>query len=249
MATKPTGPKSERGGGGSSRRHGKLTDLAQERVTRRLAGEKPTCNSPLAGESGKPDAKRCKNPAGAGTDHLGTGACRLHAGSMGPAKVVAAREEVVYQVETYRRFYGDKIQIGFEEALLEELQRSVGVVRWIEGKLSKWGLKDDDKWDSNATGMPNLVRILPGEYSFTVTDTEHAAWLREYRNERMHLFRVAHAGVQSGVAKEIVKVYQRQADLLYLIVKRTLGTYGIADDDTLHHRLPEIIREVTAKTA
>lgn len=248
MVVKRTDPKSARGGGGKTARKG-LTDLAKERVARRLAGEKPTCNSPLAGEGGKPNPKRCRQPAGAGTDHLGTGACSRHAGRMGPAKVVAAREEVAYQVETYKRFYGTRPDIGFEEALLEELQRSVGVVRWIEDKLSRWGLDDSDKWDSSETGMPKLMRILPGEYSFTVTDTEHAAWLRQYRGERVHLYKVAHAGVQSGVAKEIVKVYQRQADMLYLIIKRVLGVYGIADDDKLQNVLPTVIREITAKPA
>lgn len=236
-----------------------VTDLSQRRLDQRKAGDKPKCGSPLAGSNVKGHknygkGKTCDRLAGAGTDHPGYGACSWHAGNMKPAKVTAARERAYEQVENMRdsmRFYGVAIEIGFEEALLEELQRSVGIVRWIEAKLSRWGEPQAEggnwKWDSSDTGLPPLLREVHGFRNVIIADTEYGAWLRQYQLERRHLHAIAADGIKAGIAKSMVVVYQQQADTMNAIIRITLERLGVGDDDRLPTILPEVIREVTSK--
>lgn len=232
----------------------RVTDLGERRLAARKAGEKPKCGSPLASarKKGHPNyGKTCRQPAGAGTDHPGYGTCSRHAGGMPAAKVSAARERAAETVDTLRRelmFYGHKVEIGYEDAHLEELQRSVAVVRWIEGKLSAWGADNASFWDHNETKMPSLLQVHRGTYTVTISDTEYAAWLRQYGFERKHLAAVASDGIRSGIAKAVIQIYQQQADMMNRIIRRTLEALGLdPNDDRLPTVLPVVIREVVAE--
>jgi hypothetical protein len=235
-----------------------VTELQAKRLEQRKAGEKPKCGSPLVGskiEGHKNYGKTagCQRPAGSGTDHPGYGNCSWHAGNMPSSKVGAARErahETVEKMRTDMAFYGVRIEISFEEALMEELQRSVGIVRWIETKLGQWGEWDrdgNDIWDASETGMPPLQREVHGFRNTIVADTEYAAWLRQYQLERRHLHAVAADGIKAGIAKQIVVLHQQQADAMNQIIRETLNRLGVdPGDDRLPSILPAVIREVTA---
>lgn len=232
-----------------------VTDLSQRRLDQRKAGDKPVCGSPLAGSNiegheNYQKGKTCHRPAGSGTDHPGYGGCSWHAGNMPSAKKTAARERAKETVDAVRddmRFYGVKVEIGFEEALVEELQRSVGIVRWIEAKLARWGeLDQDSKWDATQTGLPPLLAEHYSFRSVVISDTEFAAWLRQYHLERRHLHAVAADGIKAGIAKSMVLVYQQQADVMNAVIRKTLAALGVGEDDRLPQILPTVIREVTA---
>lgn len=234
-----------------------VASLAAKRVEARRRGEKPLCGSPLVGskDPNNPNhGKTCKRPAGAGTDHPGYGGCSMHTGRMRSAKISAAREKAVEQVEEFKRdalFYGagDRAEVSFEEALLEELQRSVAVVRWIESKLATWGELDAYK-ALNTTDLPALLGEYRTSRSVTIADTEYAAWLRQYQLERRHLADVAKTGIASGIAKELVILKQRDADRMYRILVVALTRMGIQDgDDRVAVALPAAIAEVTGKAS
>lgn len=235
----------------------RVTNLSERRLAQRQAGDKPKCGSPLASsrKEGHPNFGRtCRLPAGAGTDHPGYGTCSRHAGSMPAGKVVAARERVAEVMDKKRReyaFYGIPIKVGYEEAHLEELWRSVAIVRWIESKLATWGDTGDGgkgQWDSEDTGLPPLLQEHWGRVAVTISDTEYAAWLRQYLLERKHLAAVAADGIKSGIAKQVVQIYQQQADMMNRIIRRALGELGLdPDDDRLPQILPRVTREVAAE--
>lgn len=232
-----------------------VTELSQSRIDARKRGDKPKCGSPLAGSkdpNSEKHGKTCQRPAGAGTDHPGYGNCSMHAGLMPAAKKTAARERAAFEVDKMRtdmRFYGVHVEVSFEEALLEELQRSVGIVRWIEAKLADWG--EDGKieqWDATDTGLPPLMREVHGFRNTIVADTEYAAWLRMYQLERRHLHALAADGIKAGIAKEILVLHQKQADAMHAIIAETLRRLGVADgDERLPMILPTVIREITGQ--
>ncbi|HEU5046141.1 MAG TPA: hypothetical protein VFT75_18620 [Nocardioidaceae bacterium] len=232
-----------------------LTPLQQKRVDAVLAGQNPLCGSPLVGSKTaghKNFGKTCRQPAGAGTDHPGSGTCSRHTGRMAGPKIGAARERVAVEVVRYKKFYGERAQVDFGEALLEELQRSVGVVRWIEDKLGQWGETLDDsgqlvppKWNSNDLEMPPLLAEHHSFRSVTIADTEYAAWLRMYQIERRHLHQVAKDGIASGIAEKMIRIYQQQADTMYQILNTALVRLGVQDTDRIVTVLPAVIREVT----
>lgn len=234
---------------------GTVTDLSRRRLRQRETGETPRCGSPLA-NSKKPGSdkagKTCTHVAGWGTDHLGYGPCKLHTGQMPTGKKVAARERAEEAVEDYKRrmtFYGEKVEISPEEALLEEVQRAVGVVRWIEAKLGQWGGEHGDRWDASETGLPPMLESYESIRSVTISDTEYAAWLRQYTMERQHLARSAKMCIDAGIAKQVVQIYQRQADVMHMVIRRTLVELGVGEDDRLPTILPRVIREITSGKA
>lgn len=228
----------------------KVTDLQAKRLAVRAAGGKPLCGSPLMNsrvEGHKNYGKTCHRPAGAGTDHPGFGNCSWHAGNMTPSKKSAARERVAHEVNEFKRFYGSRVEgISFEQALLEEMQRSVGAVRWIEAKIAEWG-EDSPKWESGDIGLPPMTVEHIGFRSIAVADSEYQAWLRHYLLERRHLADICKAGIQAGIAKAIVELHTRQAELMYSILVKALDELaGIkATDGRIALVLPRIIREVT----
>lgn len=100
------------------------------------------CGAKLRQRDGSWDGKHCSNAKGQGTDHLGFGRCQKHGGRSPNGKKHAALERARYEaarVRTAMTFYGRRVAVDPEQALLEEMQRSVGVVRWLEQAIAEWG--------------------------------------------------------------------------------------------------------------
>jgi hypothetical protein len=84
----------------------------------------------------------CTNAKGQGTGHVGFGRCKNHGGASPTGRKHAALEQARAEAEKVRRaqlFYGRRVAVDPEQALLEEMQRSVGVVRWLEQAIARWG--------------------------------------------------------------------------------------------------------------
>lgn len=124
-----------------------------------------------AKKSGSED--RCTNPRGGGTDHLGFGRCKNHGGASENGKKHAALERARAEAEKVRRaqlFYGRRVAVDPEQALLEEMQRSVGVVRWLEQAIHEWGeferfaaeLAETDPAPDNDEGKTAAEKLLDG---------------------------------------------------------------------------------------
>lgn len=236
-----------------SRNERPLTLLQEARVEAMERGEKPLCGSPLANSKDpkhKNYQRTCRRPAGYGTAHLGSGTCSWHAGTMASQTKAAAREIATAEVRQFKRFFGDRAEVSFEEALLEEMQRSVGVVRWMEEKIGAWGMDFDGlEWKPGQTNLPDLMTEHVSFRAMTVSDSEFAAWLRLYQIERRHLAQVSKAGIDAGIAKDMVLIYQRQADAMQRILLATLREFGVTDTERIAAVLPRVIREVTGRTA
>src|SRR5260221_537926 len=94
----------------------------------------------------------CHRPAGWGTEHPGTGRCKLHGGSTHDHKAAARTEIARRAVETY----GLPREVTPDVALLEEVHRTAGHVAWlaeivaaIEEDDLVWGKTEEV--DKNAT--------------------------------------------------------------------------------------------------
>lgn len=101
-----------------------------------------SCGAMTRNKAGGDTGRRCTNAKGQGTDHLGFGRCKNHGGSSPNGKRHAALERArgeAEKVRTTMAFYGRRVAVDPEQALLEEMQRSVGVVRWLEQAIAEWG--------------------------------------------------------------------------------------------------------------
>lgn len=80
----------------------------------------------------------CHRGAGYGTDHPGYGHCKSHYGGTPSSSRSAARQEA----RDLMRTYGVPVEIDPEDALREEIHRTVGHVRWLAEKVASIGTSE-----------------------------------------------------------------------------------------------------------
>lgn len=147
------------------------------------------------------DAK-CRRPAGWGTDHVGTGSCKLHGGSTRNGKKAAQKAVAKAAVRTL----GLPIEIDPADALLQEVWRSQGHVVWygeVVAQLRKgdlgWGITKEkhggEDWGSTYEAKQNIYLAL-------------------YNEERKHLARVSAEAIKAGVEQKRLDLETHRAELV-----------------------------------
>ncbi|MEU8199505.1 hypothetical protein AB0C10_37550 [Microbispora amethystogenes] len=189
----------------------------------------------------------CHRPAGWGTDHPGTGRCKLHGGAT-PNHGTAARQE---QARRAVVTYGLPREIDPAAALLEEVHRTAGHVAWLNARVSEME-EADLVW-----GVTEEVDKSSGE--FPGTDTTKAAkpnvWLELYRQERKHLVDVSAAAVRAGVDAALVRLTEQQGAILAGVVSRTadgllaavLGLLAGDAADRVRDAWPSLVAEIAPR--
>lgn len=182
---------------------------------------RPKCGAKKAGSPGQV----CRLAAGHGTNHPGYGPCKYH---MGNTPMVARRAARDFGADIARTM-GHPVDITPSEALLEEVRRSAGTVRWLEEKVGVWKLEDGE----------NIA--LPDEL---------AGWLQAYREERKHLAKVAKAALDAGVAERAVRVAEQQGEALAGAIQSILAAIGLTPEQKrmIPQVVPPILRALSERT-
>ena len=162
----------------------------------------------------------CKNPAGSRTDHLGWGKCQWHGGTSPALRVAAAREQLREQ------FLGNSVDIEPTEAMLEEIRRSAGHVRWLHENILRFGNETQDD--------PQRALLQLSEQGWS-----KAAWMKLYSDERTHLMRTAKMALDAGVAERSVKLAESQGELIAVALRGILNELGLTTDQ--EQRAPGIV--------
>lgn len=172
---------------------------------------------------------RCKQAAGWGTDHPGTGRCKLHGGST-PAHTTAARyEQALAAVATY----GLPRDIDPAAALLEEVHRTAGHVAWLASKIRE--LDDDDlTWGITQETEKNAAMFVGTDRK---SQAKPSVWLELYHRERRHLVRVTKAALDAGISERLVRLAERQGTMLADVIRRSAEglldeVAGLLDEET-----------------
>lgn len=184
----------------------------------------------------------CHRPAGWGTTHQGYGACKLHGGNTRTG-IVRAHQEAA---ETLSRTYGVPVDVDPAEALLEEVQRSAGVVRYLEvlvGDLDPEALG----WTLTEENREPGIRSEDGE---TLTERVTQKWKAEtpvlvklYQQERRHLREVCRDAVAAGVSQRMVSLYEQAGGTFVSMIDRVLATADLTAEQ--HERVSmAIVREL-----
>lgn len=171
--------------------------------------------------------ERCKQPAGAGTDHVGYGRCKHHMGCTPSGRKGAQQEMAAEAVERF----GIPRQVSPQDALMEEVHRSAGVVAYLdtivreleEEKLKQHTMDDEGRhWE------------------------KESVWVKMYRDERAHLVKVAAEAIRCGIEERQVRVAEAQAVLFAQAIKGILVDLGV----DRHPHVNEIVRRhLTAVSA
>jgi hypothetical protein len=194
----------------------------------------PFCGGKLRKKDGT-----CEQPAGWGTEHQGTGRCKLHGGCAPSSNVAAMVAQASEAVVTY----GLPRDISPTDALLEEVRYSAGHVAWLREKVRE--LEDEDLvW-----GKTEEVDRVGGE--FPGTDTTHAAkpnvWLELYYRERKHLVDVTKAAISVGIEERRVRLAEAQGQLVAEVIRRILGRLDLSPGQSA--LVPKVVSEELRRAA
>jgi hypothetical protein len=187
----------------------------------------PYCHGKKRGE----DGGWCHRPEGWGTDHAGTGRCKLHGGATSSHKTAAKAEAARKAVDTY----GLPREIDPAAALLEEVHRTAGHVAWLHEKVREihaddlvWGVVEEvDKGASEFVGVDVTKAARP------------SVWLDLYRAERKHLVDVTKAALAAGIAERQVRLAEQQGALIGGVIQRILDDLALTAEQRA--RVPEVV--------
>lgn len=204
---------------------------------------------------GRRNGPPCKRPAGDRTDHHGWGYCWMHSGNSPSGKQWAARLKAEHLLEERRAAYMfyrvEMPEVTPEEVLLEEVQRSSAIVRWLEEMIDQWRMEPIDADEelrqlidedgpaatgdrqldaastSRQTGLPRLGTVVYFDKGGTVAPTEVAAWIKIYQDERMMAVKAAKTAIDAGIAERIVRIAEREVDVMVAVLRASLEELGL----------------------
>lgn len=163
---------------------------ARQDVSRKASGKKCDANKTKGGGT-------CGHAAGWGTSHPGHGRCKWHGGCT-PTHVKSAEAEIAEQaVETY----GLPREIDALEALIEEVQRTAGHVRWLELKV----------------------------HALSEAELPTSVYPPMYRQERRHGLDVYRSAIGAGIAEREVRIAEQTGALIAQVITGVLKDLGVAD--------------------
>lgn len=160
----------------------------------------------------------CTRPAGWGTDHPGTGSCKLHGGKTPSGNKAAQRE----QAERAVAVYGLPREIDPRTALEEELFRTVGHVSWLETLIRSGELKAED----SPTGKSRKVKLDQAVFG---GGDQPSVWVELYQRERKHLTELIKLCASIGVEERRIRLAEDQGQAIAVAIREILVELGVAD--------------------
>jgi hypothetical protein len=156
----------------------------------------------------------CGHARGWGTDHPGSGRCKLHGGSSPNGRKAAGKERAL---EFARGALGAGVAGSALDAMQESVDLARGLVSYYRHELAAAATR------AKAAGGPNLARIEE---------------LRPQYVDALRLEKdVAKAALDAGVAERRARLAERQAELLALAIadglREAFGDLATAERRTL----------------
>jgi hypothetical protein len=150
----------------------------------------------------KQKKQQCGKPAGWGTDHVGSGLCRIHGGTSPGGRKQGQRIAATKAARTL----GLPVEIDPAEALLQEVWRSQGHVIWY-GEVVAQLRKSDVGW-----GITKEKR--GGDDWGTTNEAKVNIYVALYNEERKHLARVSAEAIKAGVEQKRLDLETHRAEMV-----------------------------------
>lgn len=139
--------------------------------------------------------------------------CRMHGGRK--SKAVTAEKKAERAVATY----GLPVETDPHQALLDEVHRTAGHVRWLADTVA--GLEDGNLvWGDTKRGRERGERTELAEAAPSI-------WLELYQRERAHLVKVSKAAIDAGIDERRVRLAEDQGQVIVQVLKATLQDLGV----------------------
>jgi hypothetical protein len=126
------------------------------------------------------------------------------------------------------KFFGEPLDIGPHEALIQEIQRSASIVAFLEQHLA----------DLDEQGVPKSAILAQG----TKLGVVPSVWMQLFIEERKHLAQVAVAAIKAGVAERKVKIAEQQAAMFAMAFMNFMHDQELALTPDQLMKAPQIAR-------
>lgn len=131
----------------------------------------------------------------------------------------------------------DSIHLTPPQAIMEEMRRSVAMVRFLQSQIATW---------NPAVGDFGALPALTDETTKGQSaPTDAAEWLRLYREERQHMVRVAKMAVDAGVSLAMVQIEQQKGLLIAQAVREILDSLNLTPSQA--SLVPRVVPEVLSR--
>lgn len=237
-------------------------EFAAENAKRAPSNQASNDFCPARKRTGDQAGEQCRRAKGEGTSHPGFGYCSSHGGNTPSGKKAAARsygrQLILDQKE---RFGGDRTShyvrnITAEQALLEEVRRSVAMVRWLEERIGSWSVAPtsgpdlrfaNDTDDSDVDHSLSLPRLVVETSKGSPGATDVQAWLLLYREERKHMAMVSKMCIDANISKRMVDIATNQGEVLQVVIRDVLKALNLThvQAQQVPMVVPQVIRRAT----
>lgn len=211
-------------------------ELDEQNSSKSPSNQSIKARCPGTVRKGERKGEPCSNAPGAYTDHPGQGYCGRHGGNTPAGKKSAARSYGRQLIlEHKERFGGDRedpfvSNITAEGALVEELRRSVAMVRWLEARIGEWqSVSTGENVEVQDGSAPNLPRLVEETSKGAPGATDVQVWLLLYREERKHAAMVAKMCIDANISKRLIDVAETQGKVISRIVSLTLRELHLSE--------------------
>lgn len=166
----------------------------------------------------------CNNPAGWGTQHVGSGPCKLHGGTL--PNVTKRHLRKLQGAEL--AVFGTPKEVDPHTAVLQTVHATAGHVAWLYEKIQEMGEVEGDMTLHQYTSMGIRASV----------------WVEMYERERMMLLRASKAAVDMGVSERQVQLAEEQGKLIAMVLQRFIDSQEIGLTPAQRQVAPRVIREL-----
>lgn len=149
--------------------------------------------------------------------------CHMHGGKS-PQALKRAEERLAQRVVNKAMVtFGLPVDVEPGEALLEEVRRTAGHVRWLEAMVHD--LQPEALvWNrTEATSFKGTERGQLSEYASVAQGAQPSVWLTLYQAERGHLLKVCAAAIAAGISEREVRLREQWGAILAQVMRETVA--------------------------
>lgn len=211
--------------------------FAHDPNTRGIPADEKRCTATCTGGTTRPERRgeRCEHGRTPGLQ-----VCSFHGGRSPQGKRASAMYLAEKKVRKQMETYGRPIDITATEAIMEEVQRTAGHVKWLGDLVAELSV-EDLVW--------NTTRVKEGgQDAGTTQEAVPHALVKLYKEERAHLVRASAEAIRCGIEERYVRLAERQGEMVAETFKGILADLNLTEQQKVMARniVPFRLRQLTA---
>jgi len=192
-------------------------------------------------KKGAPDAKvcsKCGRPHGSCRAHNRQGlpcnrpaggkpVCMMHGGKSPQVIAKYEREQALALASSTMVTYGAPVSSDPLNALVEEIARTAGHVRWL-GKVIEDLEPEALVWNTTEKTTRDADGFNAVSYKDVSKTATPSVWITLYQGERKHLIDACKTAIQCGVAERQIRLAEQQGELIAAVIRGVLNDPELA---------------------